>query len=173
MSEATIAGISGAAGGIFALLATYPLMTISTLQATRGKIDASSEQEVQKRKAGTLSELAEVGVFVVHVTVLGQCMHAEQQREYQSEVRHLNVGEALKASATVQMWSWSKVELVQRRMSLTAAGCAVGGVARPVQRSAACAGRHHGLAGHLLLPVLGAATGSAGPAAPTAWPGKG
>lgn len=36
-SDAAVEGVSGAAGGIVALLATYPLMTISTMQATRGK----------------------------------------------------------------------------------------------------------------------------------------
>ena len=37
VAPAVVEGVSGAAGGIAALLTTYPLMTISTLQATRSK----------------------------------------------------------------------------------------------------------------------------------------
>lgn len=37
VSDSAIEGISGALGGIIALTATYPLMTIATLQAVRQK----------------------------------------------------------------------------------------------------------------------------------------
>ncbi len=42
VSDSAIEGISGALGGIIALTATYPLMTIATLQAVRQKKQAAT-----------------------------------------------------------------------------------------------------------------------------------
>lgn len=61
VSDAAVEGLSGAAGGILALVATYPLMTISTVQATRSKqaLQGLPVANVNVR-AGTLSDLSEV-----------------------------------------------------------------------------------------------------------------
>mmetsp|Transcript_6466 Transcript_6466/g.18649 ORF Transcript_6466/g.18649 Transcript_6466/m.18649 type:complete len:335 (+) Transcript_6466:204-1208(+) len=59
-SDAVVEGVSGAAGGIVALLSTYPLMTISTMQATRGKASAGSGNAVgSKARQGALADIAE------------------------------------------------------------------------------------------------------------------
>ncbi|KAL3158783.1 hypothetical protein ABBQ32_011511 [Trebouxia sp. C0010 RCD-2024] len=66
-SNAAIEGASGAMGGIIALLATYPLMTLSTMQATRGKTTRVSQDIEQqnmtvpaKRRTGLSADIAEV-----------------------------------------------------------------------------------------------------------------
>lgn len=67
-SDAAVEGVSGAAGGIVALLATYPLMTISTMQATRGKKPAAAkaagssgvdDSHQPKHRYGALADIAE------------------------------------------------------------------------------------------------------------------
>lgn len=65
-SDAAVEGVSGAIGGIVATVATYPLMTVNTLQATRAKAEQRPPgEEVQAqqgrgRRAGALHEMAEL-----------------------------------------------------------------------------------------------------------------
>ena len=51
VAPAVVEGVSGALGGIAALLTTYPLMTISTLQATRSKQVLSAVRSLDKCNA--------------------------------------------------------------------------------------------------------------------------
>ena len=58
-SDAVIEGVSGAAAGMLALVATYPLMTISTKQATRSRgtdVDGGG----LKAATGALTDILEV-----------------------------------------------------------------------------------------------------------------
>ena len=57
-ADALIEGVSGAAAGMLALVATYPLMTISTKQATRSKRDA--ETGGSQTATGALADILEV-----------------------------------------------------------------------------------------------------------------
>lgn len=62
-SNAAIEGASGAMGGIIALLATYPLMTVSTMQATRGRTRDIEQQNLTvpaKKRSGFLADVAEL-----------------------------------------------------------------------------------------------------------------
>ena len=59
-SDAVIEGVSGAAAGMTALVATYPLMTISTKQATRSKRADEGGDSVNKGATGTFADIAEV-----------------------------------------------------------------------------------------------------------------
>ncbi|KAL4457944.1 hypothetical protein ABPG75_012809 [Micractinium tetrahymenae] len=65
-SDAAVEGVSGAIGGIVATVATYPLMTVNTLQATRAKAEQRGPREEEQahrgrgRRAGTLHEMAEL-----------------------------------------------------------------------------------------------------------------
>ena len=60
-SDAVIEGVSGAAAGMTALVLTYPLMTISTKQATRSSGERREAGEsVNKGASGTLADIAEV-----------------------------------------------------------------------------------------------------------------
>ncbi|KAL4426979.1 hypothetical protein ABPG77_009540 [Micractinium sp. CCAP 211/92] len=65
-SDAVVEGVSGAIGGIVATVATYPLMTVNTLQATRARTvqqGPGEEGQAQKssgRRTGTLHEMAEL-----------------------------------------------------------------------------------------------------------------
>eukprot|EP00884_Botryococcus_braunii_P011532 jgi/Botrbrau1/2037/Bobra.0047s0017.1 len=64
VSDAAVEGVSGALGGIVALVATYPLLTVTTLQATRSSnVTGSVSDQFTvpfKKKPGTLSDVAEV-----------------------------------------------------------------------------------------------------------------
>jgi hypothetical protein len=57
-ADAVIEGVSGAAAGMLALVATYPLMTISTKQATRSKRDG--ETGGPQTATGALADILEV-----------------------------------------------------------------------------------------------------------------
>lgn len=60
---AVVEAVSGAAAGCVALVATYPLMTVSTLQATRSKrlqAQLPSHKAEKKTAIGTLEDIAEV-----------------------------------------------------------------------------------------------------------------
>ena len=58
-SDAVIEGVSGAAAGMLALVATYPLMTISTKQATRSR-GGHGDGGGLKTATGALSDIIEV-----------------------------------------------------------------------------------------------------------------
>ena len=64
---AAVEAVSGAAAGCVALVATYPLMTVSTQQATRSK---RLEAQLPSHKAGkptalgTFDDIAEVRIFL-------------------------------------------------------------------------------------------------------------
>ena len=58
VSPAVVEGVSGAAAGMAALTTTYPLMTISTLQATRSKNKASGS--APRKRNGTIADIADV-----------------------------------------------------------------------------------------------------------------
>ncbi|KAK9807222.1 hypothetical protein WJX73_010625 [Symbiochloris irregularis] len=65
VSNAVVEGVAGAVGGIAALVTTYPLMTISTLQATRRrKVSEGDEEEPLvvpvKRQTSTIADFAQV-----------------------------------------------------------------------------------------------------------------
>ena len=60
---AVVEAVSGAAAGCVALIATYPLMTVSTQQATRSKRLQAQLPSHRKEKAnafGTIEDVAEV-----------------------------------------------------------------------------------------------------------------
>lgn len=59
-SDAVIEGVSGAAAGMTALVLTYPLMTISTKQATRSSGKEEGGASVKKGASSTLDDIAEV-----------------------------------------------------------------------------------------------------------------
>ena len=55
-----VEGVSGAAAGMAATVVTYPLMTISTLQATRSHKKQSALPPFKKAATGTIADIAEV-----------------------------------------------------------------------------------------------------------------
>ena len=60
---AVVEAVSGAAAGCVALIATYPLMTVSTQQATRSKRLQAQLPSHKREKAnafGTIEDIAEV-----------------------------------------------------------------------------------------------------------------
>ena len=62
---AAVEAVSGAAAGCVALIATYPLMTVSTQQATRSKrlqAQLPSHKTEKKTAVGTLEDIAEVRI---------------------------------------------------------------------------------------------------------------
>lgn len=62
---AAVEAVSGAAAGCVALIATYPLMTVSTQQATRSKrLEAQlpSNTTGKASAVGTLEDIAEVRI---------------------------------------------------------------------------------------------------------------
>jgi hypothetical protein len=58
VTPAVVEGVAGAAAGMAALTTTYPLMTISTLQATRSK---RKERDLRPHIwGGTMADIADV-----------------------------------------------------------------------------------------------------------------
>lgn len=55
-----VEGVSGAVAGMAALSATYPLMTVSTLQATRSQKKYTVVPTDKKAATGTVADIAEV-----------------------------------------------------------------------------------------------------------------
>ncbi len=56
-----VEGVSGAAAGMAATVVTYPLMTVSTLQATRSHKRETVLPSSKKAATGTIADILEVG----------------------------------------------------------------------------------------------------------------
>ncbi len=74
-----VEGISGAAAGMAATVVTYPLMTVSTLQATRAHKRETILPSAKKAATGTIADIAEVSkiprTMSRHIELFAARMH--------------------------------------------------------------------------------------------------
>ena len=96
---AVVEAVSGAAAGCVALIATYPLMTVSTQQATRSKRLQAQLPLHKKEKAnafGTIEDIAEVCALWLTNTLLqflvpSQAIDCTLRATLDSDVPHLQI----------------------------------------------------------------------------------
>ena len=80
-SDALVEGLSGAAAGMTALVLTYPLMTISTKQATRSSGQKEEGQSVKSGASGTLADIADVSQSILNQGSIVRVKSSEQPRQ--------------------------------------------------------------------------------------------
>lgn len=142
-SDAIVEGVSGAAGGIVALLSTYPLMTISTMQATRAKppvpIGGSQNLNLEgtpKHRYGALADIAEAvrlvgvrGLFSgLQPALLGTAVSQGVYFYFYSLLRDLAVSRKHAAAGTTSVQRSREQELPIGASLLVAAFAGAGNV---------------------------------------------